>query len=151
MYDLLEGMGALTLISRLEGVVPVATAVVTQIAPEWFNGAPGLVVGAALSFWVMGWFWVHIVQPHFLKKNGNDPTTRLLAALEQKDAAFRNHFATAARESLTAIEVARGTVLPWVKRQDLPDDVSEALSTLDREVAAMKKNLMALNDIGGNG
>ena len=44
-----------------------------------------------------------------------------------------------AKKNITNIEVARGTVVPWIKRQDIPEDVEDALDNLAHEVVDLRK------------
>lgn len=42
----------------------------------WFDGAPGIVLGFFFAMWVLGWLWVQVFRPMYMRRNGNSQDER---------------------------------------------------------------------------
>lgn len=42
----------------------------------WFDGAPGIVLGFFFAMWVLGWLWVQVFRPMYMRRNGNSRDER---------------------------------------------------------------------------
>ncbi len=138
------GLVASELLGKGVGAFPLPALAGISLSQIDIVGSSDQAMTVMVTLAVVAWFIKDIALPIVkTMKERASPSAKVDPAV----AAMKNLLTAEAKEALVKIEVARGTVVPWIRKQNVPEDVHQSLETVSYEIEDLKKWLERLSEL----